>query len=272
MRKLLFLKNNNKIKINGSPVQVPQNLIDFFSIRTNNVVEQELSNFMKDNLKPGHVFVDVGSNIGLLALEASGLVGDSGKVIAFEPNPWCYKQLTEITSLNKKENIFAFCLALSREEGWITLNMNKSDSVLMTRSSMIFSDDNAQKTSVLAKRLDDFLPRKGPITILKIDVEGAEMEVLEGSKQLILEHRPIVSLEVHGVFFDDPVGHVSRVFDFFEAIQYRCYNLIKRKQETLENFIHDSGVEGKDPVSGKDFSKNGYGQLIYCPSEKKVIV
>ncbi|MDX1627567.1 MAG: FkbM family methyltransferase [Fulvivirga sp.] len=269
-RKIYFKVNKNKVLINGRWVKIPADLISFFSIRTNNVVETELEHFLNRYLKEGDVFIDVGASIGLVSLFASNQVGAEGKVIAFEPNPWVYNRLSDIVRLNNKKNIKTYELAISDTSGWLSLNLNNADSILMTRSSMLFADQNAQHTEVLVSSLDTFIPSQTNIDILKVDVEGVELEVLRGSRRLIEKQQPLVCVEIHGLFFDDHEKHVNEIFSFFDNMNYSCYNLYKKKEENNKSFIENTGFQGTDEISGKDLSRHGYGQVVFFPKSKKI--
>ena len=68
-------------------------------------------------VRPGHVVVDVGANIGYYTLAAWRLVGEGGRVLAFEPTPATFRRLRENTDLNAARNVETYNLALGDEEG-----------------------------------------------------------------------------------------------------------------------------------------------------------
>lgn len=270
LRKCYLWLNKNIITINGEKVAIPTDLFSFFSLRANNPIEPELVQFVRDNLEKGDVFVDVGANIGLVALEASRKVGSSGLVLALEPNPWVFKKLVEVQQLNKCENIRSLELAASDSKDLGVLHMNSIDSMLMTRSSMQFKDEGAVAVKVFVGRIDDICSTAGNIKLLKIDVEGAEMAVLKGARELIKSNRPLVCIEIHGLFFDNPNKHVQEIFTYFADLDFQCYNLHKNALEDAVGFSKDTGMHGRDDISQEEFAKVGYGQVVFYPKDVKI--
>lgn len=272
IRRLLLKAKGNKILVNNKPVTINTFLSGFFSIRANNSVEAEITDFIDDFLNEGFYFVDVGANIGLLSIQASDKVGKSGKVLCFEPNPFVYHQLEELVRLNGKNNIHCFPLALGDSQQWLALHMNDLDSILMTRSSFVIDDShkNARIAEVLVTSLDAVYPKNSRLDLLKIDVEGAELSVLEGARRTIELYKPVICLEVHGIYFEKPQEFVSSVFNFFGGVGYLAYNLVTKRKTDIEDFMKNSGVEGIDPMSGKDFKTSGYGHLVFYHQTSEV--
>lgn len=265
VRRLLLKANANRILVNNKPLKINQFLSGFFSVRANNAVEPEITHFIDGFLKEGFYFVDIGANIGLLSIQAAEKIGASGKVLCFEPNPFVYRQLEELVRLNGKGNIHCFPFALGDQQQWLSLHMNDLDSILMTRSSFVI-DDTHQKvkaTEVLVLPLDNVYPKNSRLDLLKIDVEGAEISVLNGAKETIELYKPVVCLEVHGIYFDDPQEFISTIFSFFETAGYMSLNLLTNKETSTDDFLRDSGLRGIDPMSGKEFKTSGYGHLIF---------
>jgi FkbM family methyltransferase len=147
-----------------------------------------------NTVKPGAVVYDVGANVGIYSLLASLLVGPSGSVYAFEPLPRNLKYLRKHISLNRLRNCTVFEQAVCNHEG------TRSFSGTALESSMARLSDDGELL-VPSTTLDTCIygqKRLLPPDIIKIDVEGAEMEVLQGSQQSIAEFRPAIFLEIHG--------------------------------------------------------------------------
>ena len=139
-------------------------------------------------LKPGDIFVDIGANIGWFTLFASRLVGESGRVIAFEPSSQIYPQLQRTVELNHLLNVKLEKIALSDEKGTAILSGYAEDnwgisSIVLDESSL----DPSKTERVKTWRFSDYCQEAGLefIKMVKIDVEGAELKVLEGMDELL---------------------------------------------------------------------------------------
>ena len=126
-------------------------------------------------LRAGDVYVDVGANIGQLALAASVCVGAAGVVYAFEPHPRTHRFLTDNIRLNRATNAVAVNAAVGDRDGWCVVSDGRSDD--QNRIS-----ENGFR--VLQVRLDQLFPSE-VVRLLKIDVEGFEEFVLRGGESLL---------------------------------------------------------------------------------------
>lgn len=150
-------------------------------------------------LTPGDVFWDVGANLGFYSLAASGLVGPQGTVVAFEPGPQSWQALMANINLNRRLNIIPLKMAVAADSGWVTLysqpELADGGASIMPRAEPSLRADLCPATS-----LDHFRRKFGgkPPTLVKIDVEGAEAQVLAGGRQL-LAHRfpPLLLVEMN---------------------------------------------------------------------------
>jgi FkbM family methyltransferase len=146
-------------------------------------------NFLNDFLKEGDCFIDIGSNIGLFSLYASGKVGPSGQVIAFEPANRTYNRLLENIHLNSLENIKPFQLGLSDRDEVLELNISSSGYEAWNTFVQTTNERFSSKEKVQVKSFDHFLLENAidvdKISLIKLDVEGFEINVLKGSAGLL---------------------------------------------------------------------------------------
>lgn len=153
--------------------------------------------FIRDNLKEGQVFVDVGAYVGFFSIFASKVVGENGRVLAFEPNPQAYKILLENIKLNRCDNISVFNIAIGGVEGFSYIDIpkgrSKSEATLLNIKKGI---------KVAVKTLDDILEGIDikRVDMVKIDVEGWENEVLKGMKRTLKTYKPILIVEKGPLF------------------------------------------------------------------------
>ncbi|MBA7531310.1 hypothetical protein ES705_23522 [subsurface metagenome] len=140
--------------------------------------------------------VDIGSNIGHMTSVIGTRVGQTGKVIAFEPHPWIYKELNvnvrNWAKLSGMGKIITQNIALSDHCGDGLLNI--PDDFEKNRGlATLISDNkktgfNGRVCKVSLKTLGQVIGKTGRIGVIKIDVEGHELEVLKGGAQLINGH------------------------------------------------------------------------------------
>jgi FkbM family methyltransferase len=159
--------------------------------------------FIQAHLAPGHVFIDVGANIGWFTLKAAKQVGPTGKVYAFEPRPDSFAALTRSLAENHFEDIVAaHNLALSDQPGtlnigWSKEGENSGGTWLLSDPAVeaLFLAETHRKSETVVVRLDDLID-PSRIDVLKIDIEGAELRALRGAEQLLRRHRPIILTEI----------------------------------------------------------------------------
>jgi FkbM family methyltransferase len=178
------------IRLIARPIDGNGRLISYFGTKFDVIFD-----FLKIILRRGMVFVDVGANIGSHVINAARIVGDTGRVFAFEPDPETYDILERNIELNQLGNVIARQTCVADDSGFVSFYKHKDSA----KSSIV---DRGEKYSVTlpADRLDNLIPAKTKIDILKIDVEGAEPSVLSGAKKILTEYPPsIVIIEVFDV-------------------------------------------------------------------------
>jgi FkbM family methyltransferase len=144
----------------------------------------------------GSVAIDVGANLGLFTIPLARAVGSSGRVMAFEPLPSNVELLASNIALNGLSNVQVFPLALSDSEGEIALHLSYD---LANPSIGIPYRANGQTITVQGSRLDRVWAAAGrpKVSVLKIDVEGAELAVLRGAGDLLHASLPTMLIEAH---------------------------------------------------------------------------
>jgi FkbM family methyltransferase len=157
------------------------------------IVEQAERHWYIEHLKPGMTAFDVGANVGLTAFLFSTLVGSSGRVYAFEPGTSSFQKLAAAVALPQFANIRAAQVALSdrtgQQELFVYDDAHSSWNSLVRRPPELLGLAPTRTKSVDTSTLDDFcrVHQIARIDLLKIDVEGAELSVLRGARQLFRE-------------------------------------------------------------------------------------
>lgn len=147
----------------------------------------------------GSIFFDIGAHVGGFTIRASRIVGNEGLVIAFEPNFRNYYYLMQNIYINRCRNVIALPLAVHSATGTI-LSFNISTRSGHSSITELHKDEILFKTYVYTITIDDVVKVLSltRVNAIKIDVEGAEIEVLKGAKNTLDKYRPTLLIEVHG--------------------------------------------------------------------------
>ena len=158
--------------------------------------EQELAELLSHYIRKDNVFYDLGAHWGYFTILASKFVGTKGKVYAFEPMPQNFLRLEQNIRINNVKNIAPLNVAVSDKKRTIKFS-NSED----TFANTYINTNEENFVEVKAISLDQFTLEKSvlPPHFIKIDVEGAEIDVLIGAERLIKEHGPMIHLSTHDV-------------------------------------------------------------------------
>jgi FkbM family methyltransferase len=158
-------------------------------------LETSVQEALVRHLGAGGVMYDVGANLGFFSLLGARLVGPEGHVYALEPAPENVQALRRHIALNRVENLSALEQAAAAESGRGRLQLvdDRSWSKLEGYGEHPGTERVAEVELVAIDDLD-----LRPPTVVKIDVEGAELAVLEGMRATLERHQPAVICEVHG--------------------------------------------------------------------------
>jgi len=221
---------------------------DLLSRLIYNSFEKAEIDFLKYFLKEEDVFLDIGANIGLFSLYASNIVGESGKIFAFEPTPKTFVRLNSNIELNKKQNIVALNIGLSNEDGLVDFNV--SNDGYDAWNSIVDLDIlvNRNKIKIKFKTLDSFIEEYDlrKISLVKLDVEGWEKFVLQGSHRLLSKtDAPVFLVEFAEKNAFKAGYYCNEVFDLMESYGYSWFSyssinnkLIKEKRRLHYPYIN----------------------------------
>jgi len=219
------------------------------------VYENKEIALFRSTVKPGMTVLDIGANIGEYTIIASYLVGDSGKVISFEPEPENYELLLKNIKHNNRKNVQAFQCGLADK---------KSDEILYLSSdnkgkhSLAKLDGENKSIKVPIKTTDQVLSgiNINNVDVVKMDIEGAEALALKGMEN-VLKNSPSCILFCE--FYPEALKRMnSNPLDFLSNLS------------SLGFLIYDIADKESPRVQIKDFSlfiekfkENDYANL-YC--------
>ena len=196
--------------------------------------ELHVTELYRKLLRKRMTVLDVGANIGWYTLAAGAAVGPEGRVLAFEPEPSNLSLLEKSIQLNSFENINVFPQALSDREGSETLHLSKNNLGAHSISSVV----GPESITVPSTTLDKVLEKLGidKIDILKVDVEGAEPQVIVGGEES-LKNTEHILIEWNPSAWKDRSELIDMLLDNFLVYEIvRSPFLIKKKaRDSLSN-------------------------------------
>jgi FkbM family methyltransferase len=158
----------------------------------------ELVSLFRKIVSPGDSVIDVGAQLGYLTCHLATLVGPSGRVHSFEPDPNAIGRLRAAVDENGFSWVEIFPIAASDAEGEIRFHVSQTIGWSTAVSGTHLAD--LAETRVASGRIDDLAARgqiRRPVKLVKIDVEGFECAVLDGMRALIEEDRPFLVVEIN---------------------------------------------------------------------------
>jgi len=218
--------------------------------------EIRLAKFLINQLEDGDTFIDIGAHYGYFSLLASKLVGDLGKILAFEASPTTYSVFHR--NVDKIDNITSHNLAVSDSNANLKFyefpnlysEYNSLD-VEQFKNEEWFSKYKPKEVEIRSIVLDDFLNDKelNP-KIIKIDVEGAEFKVIKGAEKFLQKNAPSIVLE----YLSDERGNKAHVEAerLLKSLGFQTYIIDSfgklQKVESVPSYIKENGMESDNIV------------------------
>lgn len=191
--------------------------------------EQDEIRFVRGLLKPGDSAIDVGGHIGFFTMHMAAAVGPEGRIYAFEP----FDANADLLQRSIAENGFGTRVSFQRaavgaSEGLATLTfpvetLNSGGAYLLPDGGMPLAGNLKKEVQVVAL---DALHLRRPIRFIKMDVEGAEPQVLRGARRILAEDRPVILSELHPTQLERASGVTGDQFlAQVAALGYRAHRL-----------------------------------------------
>ncbi len=163
---------------------------------------------------PGQIVIEVGANIGAHTVGLARLVGREGRVLAFEPQRLPFQILCANMALNSIENVDCFWSALGSEDGFIDVPELNPEKTSNFGGVTLLGSQNGRR--VTCHTLDRYisLPR---VDLIKIDVEGMEVDVLRGGERLLKQFKPMLYVE------NDRIEKSKELIRLIAGFDYHMY-------------------------------------------------
>jgi FkbM family methyltransferase len=261
--------------------------------------------WLKDFIEPGQTIIDIGANIGYFSLVSSEHIGD-GKIFAVEPTRYGYQELEKNIAINNFSNIIPKKIALgSCNQKNVNISYKPDNyttgDVTGIRSSWLNQEGKVTSVQIETEdycdfiTLDTFVEQQeiNRLDILKIDVDGLELNVLKGGINSILNFKPVIILELEynrnqnssgdlkgelldiiSQFFESGYSAISEAGVCLRDIKSLISNLLyyKNRKKTPGNYLFTS--EKHKPIrfaknKGNDF-KGRIKDVLSCPYNKGI--
>jgi len=195
------------------------------------VFEPLETELLQKEIKPGDVVLDIGANIGYYTLIFARLVGERGKVFAFEPDPVNFALLQKNVEMNGYQNVVLIHKAVSNKTGACRLflsDINRGD------HRVYDSNDGRPSIDIEVIELDTYFEHyDGRFDFIKIDIQGSEWAAVQGMKSLIQRHERIKMVSEFWPFGLKKFGVAAADYlDLLLKLGFRLYE-IDRQQENL---------------------------------------
>ena len=197
---------------------------------------------LQHHLKPGHTYVDIGANVGVMAFTAAAAVGPAGRVLAFEPHPDNIRNFLTGVLANGFQNVRLHGFALSDSQSVFSL-FGTSNGYLMPGGQTVFQ--------TVALPGDPILADLDRLDFLKIDIEGHEPQALRGLDRTLRKHRPIVLGEFNPRCLKEHIGcppadfarQLFTLADTIEAIEHDGHATTVTTPDALLNLWERKNAE-----------------------------
>jgi len=205
--------------------------------------------WLKENLHPGDVVIEVGANVGAHSLIISKIIGDKGKLYAFEPTDYAFKKLKFNYDLNQNlsQNTTLYKLFVSNKENVKkNLKIRSSWKVNKTKKTEDKMDENYSGEII---NIDIFFKGLSRVNFIKIDVDGFDFKVLEGAEDIIRLHQPTIFVELSEADLQKNGDSIEKVINFFSDLNYsgvlengEIIASASKLKDSLRHATHSNGI------------------------------
>tara|TARA_Y100001936_G_C16093927_1_gene689646 strand:+ start:2179 stop:3057 length:879 start_codon:yes stop_codon:yes gene_type:complete len=206
--------------------------------------DEEEAMMVKNNIKRDEIVVDLGAHIGYYTLMMAKLVGQNGKVFAFEPEPRNLKLLYKNIEVNSYRNIEVVPKAVSDINGECTLFVGQES----FGANKIFKPKKTdtqefEEIKTRTIRLDDYFEELGflkKISFIKMDIEGSEVRALQGMKNILESNENLkIFTEINRDALEDNNSNFRNMLELLGKYNFKFYISNKKKSEWRKIEIHN---------------------------------
>jgi FkbM family methyltransferase len=184
---------------------------------------------LKKHVRENDVVLDIGANIGFYAHILSGLVGANGKVHCFEPDTKNFEHLKK--ACEQYSNVVLNNKAVGPKTEKLKIYTSKN---LNVDHRTYKPDDFAEEIEIDAVSIDDYLGTNNKVNVVKMDIQGFEMQAVKGMERLLENNKDIKIISEFWPYGLRKAGSsVTEYFDFLSGKGFTCFLLEKNSLEKL---------------------------------------
>lgn len=220
--------------------------------------ETQETNILKIFARQSQMIMDIGANVGYYVVELSKLMSNSAEMHAFEPVPDSFEQLVQNVELNSiSPSVHCNQFALSNSEDDLILFKPKNSGSSATSARNLHPNEGFQEIHTVSKTLDNYIASNEieTLDLLKIDVEGAELFVIQGGIISITKYKPVIFAELLRKWSAQFGYHPNEVLNLLIPLGYRCFAVSAKLPE-----IHQITEDTEET------------NFIFIPSSKESLV
>lgn len=207
-------------------------------------------------VRPGETALDLGANFGLYSYHLSRALGDSGRIYAFEPVPFTYDTLRLVAKILRFKNVSLIAKGCSEQAGRVSFEVPVQASGAFAAGQAYIAgrrDNRAGKetqvrwsgtkqVSCEVISLDTFLPEIEDLSLIKCDIEGAELFAFRGAKEMIGKHLPTVICEINPWFLEGFGVRLDELTSFFSGRGYGLYRYSFAKRQGKLSLVEEADI------------------------------
>lgn len=219
-------------------------------------------------IRPGDVILDIGANIGLYSIYCAKATGAAGHVYCFEPEPVNFSFLKRNISLNKLSNITPSDTAVSSQEGEHTFYLNP-----LNKGDHRLHGDEAHTSTITVRTItiDGYLKgRTEKVDLIKMDIQGAEMQALLGMKEILsAAGGPCLLMEFWPYGLNLSGSDPKTLLGYLESLGFHFYTIEEADNKLQPGNIADILKRAKC-VEGEDYKFENYLNLLCLKNTERM--
>lgn len=200
----------------------------------------------KKQIKKGDTVLDIGGHIGYYTLISAKLVGESGKVYVFEPDPTNFSILKKNVELNGYKNVVLVNKAVSDKTGKCKLYLDEKD---LGGHSINDIKDKMKSIEIESVKLDDFLKNE-KVDFIKMDIEGAEPKAIKGMGSILKRNNDVkIFMEFVPHFLRKSGTTPEEFLKTIRGLGFKIYN-VKELEHNVETMTIEESVKMEKETRG----------------------